>query len=173
MGPKHCGPNVLLCHIPGFVQTADAWLPASLIHGQDAQHRRAEEGADDGATAEEDGAEGAGAGFDRRVRELEGSILSGFQLCSGAGPLCEEPLEGVALCVEAVRFSGDEAEVAASTDVYGPWSGQVIGAVKEGTRRAFLAGPRRLVEAVFDCDVQTTSDMLGIQRAHDSTKLPN
>ena len=40
-------------------------------------------------------------------------------------------------------------------------SGQVIGAVKEGTRRAFLAGPRRLVEAVFDCDVQTSSDMLG------------
>jgi translation elongation factor EF-G len=38
---------------------------------------------------------------------------------------------------------------------------QVIGAVKEGSRRAFLAGPRRLIEAVFDCDVQSSSDMLG------------
>jgi ribosome assembly protein 1 len=28
-------------------------------------------------------------------------------------------------------------------------------------RKAFLEGPRRLVEAVFDCDVQTSSDMLG------------
>ena len=37
----------------------------------------------------------------------------------------------------------------------------MIGAVKEGTRKAFLVGPRRLVEAVFDCELQTSSDMLG------------
>jgi hypothetical protein len=49
-----------------------------------------------GGGAEEEGAGLAGgADFVRRVRELEGSIISGFQLCSAAGPLCEEPLEGL------------------------------------------------------------------------------
>jgi len=163
LGPKHSGPNVLLSHIPGFVQTPDAWLPPHMVHGDTSggDGGRAETGVVSAGGEEGGAAGGSEADFVRRVRELEGSVLSGFQLCSGAGPLCEEPLEGVAVCVESIRFLGDEAEVAASTDVYGPWSGQVIGAVKEGTRRAFLAGPRRLVEAVFDCEVQTSSDMLG------------
>ena len=48
-----------------------------------------------------------------------------------------------------------------SVSTYGPWSGQVISAVKEGCRAALLEGPRRLVEAVFACDVQTSSEQLG------------
>ena len=53
-----------------------------------------------------------------------------------------------------------------SVSTYGPWSGQVISAVKEGCRAALLEGPRRLVEAVFACDVQTSSEQLGKVRLH-------
>lgn len=37
---------------------------------------------------------------DKEYRELDQSIVSGFQLATLAGPLCEEPMQGVALIVE-------------------------------------------------------------------------
>ena len=43
-----------------------------------------------------------------------------------------------------------------SADVYGPWSGQVMSSMREGCRNAFLEGERRLVEAMFNCQVQTS-----------------
>ena len=145
LGPKHSGANVLLCGIEGFAHSPD-WFPAHLVVGSGVAGAACEPRDED---------------FVRRVRELEGSIVSGFQLCAAAGPLCEEPMEGVVMWVDGVEFLGDEEAVRTSTDVYGPWSGQVISAVKEGCRKAFLGGQRRLIEAVFDCDVQTSSDMLG------------
>ena len=144
LGPKHSGANVLLCGIEGFAHSPD-WFAHLVVGGGVAGAA--------GEPRDED--------FVRRVRELEGSIVSGFQLCAAAGPLCEEPMEGVVMWVDGVEFLGDEEAVRTSTDVYGPWSGQVISAVKEGCRKAFLGGQRRLIEAVFDCDVQTSSDMLG------------
>lgn len=46
-------------------------------------------------------------------------------------------------------------------DIYGPLSGQLISAVKEGCRRAFMSQPMRLMAAMYSCDVQATSDVLG------------
>ena len=40
--------------------------------------------------------------------------------------MCEEPLEGVAMFLEEVMLLGDEGEVYRTTDMYGPWSGQVL-----------------------------------------------
>uniref|UniRef100_A0A7S1DM63 Elongation factor EFG domain-containing protein n=1 Tax=Hemiselmis andersenii TaxID=464988 RepID=A0A7S1DM63_HEMAN len=94
-------------------------------------------------------------------KEVEGALITGFQLSTLSGPLCEEPMEGVAFVVDDVRFTGPPDEVHGVSDSYGPWSGQVISAVKEGCRAAFLAGERRLVEAVFDCQVTTQVDSLG------------
>eukprot|EP00961_Rhodomonas_salina_P135502 1823175-Rhodomonas_salina.1 len=75
-----------------------------------------------------------------------------------------------------VQISGTPEEMTTTTETYGPWSGQVthmprcldiycvpqvISAVKDGCRAAFLEGERRLVEAIFNCEVQTSADMLG------------
>ena len=46
-------------------------------------------------------------------------------------------------------------------DVYGPFSGQLISAVKEGCRRAFLSQPARLMAAMYTCDILATADVLG------------
>jgi len=140
LGPKHVGPNILLCHVEGFHPSAD-WIPPEFFDPK--EHP---------------------PGDEERLKllsEMESSAVTGFQICSLAGPLCEEPMEGVAFVVEAINLNGGAQEIAASTDVYGPWSGQVISAMREACRNAFLMGERRLVEALFDCDVQTTADMLG------------
>ncbi len=46
-------------------------------------------------------------------------------------------------------------------DSYGPLSGQLISAVKEGCRRAFMSQPMRLMAAMYSCEIQATADVLG------------
>lgn len=52
-------------------------------------------------------------------------------------------------------------EVAASSDCYGPVSGQLIAAVKEACRHAFQARPQRLMAAMYTCEIMATADVLG------------
>lgn len=162
-------------------------------------------------------------------REYDNSIVSGFQLATLAGPLCEEPLMGVCFVVEnwisleagsntlgitgmsrgktlgqervsnkedynvdgntdeneackdnekMNEMSGEkieypnnfstESENSSSKnapsqrlDRFGPFSGQLMSAVKEGCRRAFLLQPVRLMAAMYTCDIQTTAEVLG------------
>lgn len=113
---------------------------------------------------------------------MKNSIVSGFQLATLAGPLCEEPMRGVcftisswtretngraATSVHEQERHKEEAEdlpsggVSQTASVYGPLSGQLISAMKEGSRKAFLAQPSRLMAAMYSCDVQATADVLG------------
>ncbi len=50
---------------------------------------------------------------------------------------------------------------APAPDIYGPFSGQLISAVKEGCRRAFLAQPTRLMAAMYSCSILATAEVLG------------
>ena len=54
--------------------------------------------------------------------EYESSFVNGFQLASLAGPLCDEPMMGVAFCVE--EWSLDKSED--DTYAFGPFSGTVV-----------------------------------------------
>ena len=137
--------------------------------------------------------------------ENDNSLVSGFQLATISGPMCEEPMMGVCFVVEdwqreisdAQKFnsdytrsqneadanSGDDENPAKenstiskqdggnrksnetvrkpTSDIYGPLSGQLISAVKEGCRRAFMSQPMRLMAAMYSCEIQATSDVLG------------
>lgn len=53
--------------------------------------------------------------------EYESSFVNGFQLASLAGPLCEEPMMGVAFCVEEWTLNKAEGDDSAHT--FGPLSG--------------------------------------------------
>ncbi|CAI7756281.1 unnamed protein product [Closterium sp. NIES-54] len=119
---------------------------------------------------------------------LAGSVVSGFQLATSAGPLCEEPLWGLAFTVEVVIVKGagrpggafasitssssgtSSSEQQASYDTAPaqnvpvssvPISGQVMSAVKDACRAAVAANSPRLVEAMFLCEVTTTTEALG------------
>lgn len=48
-----------------------------------------------------------------------------------------------------------------ATDVYGPFSGQLMSAMKEGCRKAFLAQPARLMAATYTCNILATAEVLG------------
>uniref|UniRef100_A0A8C4TEJ3 Elongation factor-like 1 n=2 Tax=Erpetoichthys calabaricus TaxID=27687 RepID=A0A8C4TEJ3_ERPCA len=152
-------------------------------------------------------------------RDFDNSIVSGFQLATLSGPMCEEPLMGVCFIVEKwdmnlplsqpsrddyvnanasvklhsqgeqnggegnaeARQSGDEdckpiAPVSeaspcsaaqkrktetAGSDCYGPFSGQLIAAMKDACRYAFQVKPQRLMAAMYTCEIMATGEVLG------------
>ncbi|KAK9818827.1 hypothetical protein WJX74_007698 [Apatococcus lobatus] len=91
---------------------------------------------------------------------IESGVSAGFQLATSAGPLCDEPLWGVAFEVEAVLNGGAASTQQLAEDVYGPFSGQVTSAARQAFRRALLEANPRLVEAMFLCEVATASEAL-------------
>jgi len=95
---------------------------------------------------------------ERVLKELDHSIISGFQLAAASGPLCEEPMFGICFSISDFILYKPAAD---SVDKYGPFTGQVISTMKEGCRQAYQAGSMRLVEALYDCEVQVSSESLG------------
>lgn len=94
-------------------------------------------------------------------RDFDHSVVNGFQLRCNQGPLCEEPLRGVTFLVERwdLTMSGTEVTEEVGKDVYGPLSGQIITAVKEGCKRAFQRQPQRLMLATYKCAILCQSAM--------------
>jgi ribosome assembly protein 1 len=139
-GPRRVGPNMLINNIPGY-------------------------GASGGLLASE--ASETGSDKSEQIKKLGNSIVTGFQMASSAGPLCDEPVWGVALVLEDVVFhekKSDEdksEEEQAEASKYGPLSGQVISVMRTTSLMAFVKQPVRLVEAVYECTVQCQAEQLG------------
>ncbi|XP_027138710.1 elongation factor-like GTPase 1 [Larimichthys crocea] len=181
-GPRRYGPNILLNSVEGY-QRPSVWQ--CLVRGDKA-------GEDETQAAV--------------IRDFDNSIISGFQLATLSGPMCEEPLMGVCFSVERwdiqssalpqhqdsleedslshdasadskVEESAKTSEQtdgtatgpsqarrrpeAASSDCYGPVSGQLIAAMKEACRHAFQAQPQRLMAAMYTCEIMATAEVLG------------
>ncbi|KAJ0056722.1 hypothetical protein NL108_012665 [Boleophthalmus pectinirostris] len=161
-GPRRYGPNILLNSVDSYSRPS-VWQCLSR-HGDKPQNT---------------------------LRDLDNSIVSGFQLATLSGPMCEEPLMGVCFSVERWdvqtsaalqhRDSVEEDSVSqdaagdgegpgetagqskrrAEADCYGPVSGQLIAATKEACRQAFQAQPQRLMAAMYTCEIMATAEVLG------------
>ncbi|KAF6987630.1 hypothetical protein CFC21_005252 [Triticum aestivum] len=84
---------------------------------------------------------------------LRNIIISGFQEVTNAGPLCDEPMWGLAFIVEPYIFSGSPDSVNCSY--------QHKAAVREACRAAVLQSKPRLVEPMYFCEVTTPIERLG------------
>ncbi|KAL6346108.1 hypothetical protein AAG906_025388 [Vitis piasezkii] len=101
------------------------------------------------------------------AESLESSVISGFQLATAAGPLCEEPMWGLAFVIEA-RISPLEGQQSDDLETsyqpleqYGIFTGQVMNTVKDACRTAVLQKKPRLVEAMYFCELNTPTEYLG------------
>eukprot|EP01063_Lacrimia_lanifica_P024302 TRINITY_DN32230_c0_g1_i1.p1 TRINITY_DN32230_c0_g1~~TRINITY_DN32230_c0_g1_i1.p1 ORF type:complete len:1001 (+),score=444.09 TRINITY_DN32230_c0_g1_i1:62-3064(+) len=93
----------------------------------------------------------------RVVRQLNDSIIAGFQMAVEKGPLCDEPMTKVAFFVESLEV-GEETQAGAC---YGPLSGQVMSTINQACRQAFMQEGKRLVEPVYECDVLAADNCHG------------
>ena len=215
-GPRNSGPNILLNGIDGY-ERVSVWSTALEQAGQARP----------------------------TLRDYDNSIVSGFQLASLSGPLCEEPMMGVGFILRQWNYTTatgsasqtgqttigstsqarpttpdlscetdltsssttsqtgltdvrttmsdsageimpsstcqtglttpsstsqtgqttngapETSSASTTTDTYGPFSGQLISAMKEGCRKAFLAQPARLMAAMYSCNILATAEVLG------------
>jgi ribosome assembly protein 1 len=99
------------------------------------------------------------------IGAIEGNALTGFQMATERGPLCDEPLFGVKVTLEVYSkvdpVKGGDDDDGAGVDQYGPFSGQVISAAREAIRQSVLKAGPRLVEAMYLSVITTTSEALG------------
>lgn len=102
--------------------------------------------------------------YSRATKELENSLTTGFQLAVQAGPMCEEPMHGVAVFVENivygadfVRNNADAAEVSLPSSI----AGLAIGSTKEALRLCFLNTAPRIMEAALNVSLSVAGDALG------------
>ncbi|KAM3740501.1 hypothetical protein ACB098_08G103400 [Castanea mollissima] len=164
LGPRQIGPNILFT--PDFKRKGvDSFV---LIRGSSHVSQRLGfvDDSIDGDKAAETSSEVTQASS-MEAEHLESSVVTGFQLATAAGPLCDEPMWGLAFVVEAYisPFMGQANESETShqqqAEQYGIFTGQVITAVKDACRAIVLQKKSRLVEAMYFCELNTPPEYLG------------
>ncbi|KAJ3163462.1 Elongation factor-like GTPase 1 [Geranomyces michiganensis] len=188
-GPKRSGPNLLINNVPGYERVSWQQSVASKPRRTRTQSGAPleDEGEDDDASLalateslsiadttanyskEEQGetispTTPATARRQPTIQQYEGSIAAGFQVATLQGPLCAEPVMGVAFFLESFEFrvvDTTTTNATAAAAQLSALSGQIISSVKDACRQAFLTYSPRLMLATYSCDLQAPSEVLG------------
>lgn len=83
--------------------------------------------------------------------------------------MCHEPMHGVAVFLESITLSNppssasDEEQSSSSSarDKLGRLTGEVIKTVRDAIRQAFMDWSPRLMLAMYSCEIQASTDVLG------------
>ncbi|OIT33987.1 PREDICTED: elongation factor-like GTPase 1 [Nicotiana attenuata] len=164
LGPRQMGPNILLTpDVKGKSDDASVLIKGSP-HVSEKLGFMGD--SDDSGTSPESSTS-ADQTLLREAENLESSILSGFQLATAAGPLCDEPMWGLAFVIEAyisplaMLPNDSDTPPVPQPEQYGMFPGQVMTVVKDACRAAVLQRKPRLVEAMYFCELNTPHDQLG------------
>ncbi|KAI9082324.1 hypothetical protein K1719_035747 [Acacia pycnantha] len=162
LGPRQIGPNILFT--PDIeAESSDSSI---LIHGDSHVSERLGF-VDDSSTSNTlaDIPSNVNEALNMEAKRLESSVISGFQLATAAGPLCDEPMWGLAFVIEAYIYpylgQNNESEPHQQSEQYGIFAGQIITTVKDACRAAVLQNRPRLVEAMYFCELNTPTEYLG------------
>ncbi|KAK7918108.1 ribosome biogenesis protein Ria1 [Apiospora marii] len=134
-GPKRIGPNLLID------ATKDGGCLSKVFGTNNTNNSL---GADDSLNAS----------------HLSDKITYGFQLATNQGPLCNEPVRGIAVIIEDVQIEPPEDE-ASARDRLGRLTGEVIKTVQQFIRQGFLDWSPRLMLAMYSCEIQASTEVLG------------
>ncbi|KAI9715304.1 MAG: Cytoplasmic GTPase/eEF2-like protein (ribosomal biogenesis) [Chrysothrix sp. TS-e1954] len=95
------------------------------------------------------------------AQSLSDKIVYAFQLATAHGPLCQEPMQGVAVFLEDVTLSGPSAADQPTQDQSGRLTGEVIKTARESINQGFLEWSPRLFLAMYSCEIQASTEVLG------------
>ncbi|MCJ1404590.1 Cytoplasmic GTPase/eEF2-like protein (ribosomal biogenesis) [Xylographa trunciseda] len=88
-------------------------------------------------------------------------ISYAFQLATAQGPLCHEPIQGIAVFIEDVTVSPGVDEDTSGRDNLGRLTGEVIKTVRDSIQQGFLDWSPRLLLAMYSCEIQASTEVLG------------
>ncbi|KAF1357471.1 elongation factor Tu GTP binding domain-containing protein [Lizonia empirigonia] len=145
-GPRNRGPNILVDMTSAGI-CGKAYVSLSMITPQDdpANTPSLVDTADDADTSDRAST----------ARSFASTIIYAFQLATAQGPCCAEPVQGLAVFLQAVTLD-DTAE----TDHH-RLTGEVIKAVRSGIHTGFLDWSPRMLLAMYSCEIQASTDVLG------------
>ncbi|KAL1302410.1 hypothetical protein AAFC00_002807 [Neodothiora populina] len=136
-GPRRTGPNVL-------IDSTKGGICGKFLHStQDSKDQSS-------GTAET--AEGL------RAADFADKIAHAFQLATNQGPLCNEPIQGIAVFLENVTINQASSEEDFNM---GRLTGEVMKATRDGIRTGFLDWSPRILLAMYSCEIQSSAEVLG------------
>lgn len=93
-------------------------------------------------------------------RDISDKIAYAFQLATAQGPLCHEPMQGVAVFLEEVSSNSSPDTPSSSSENLGRLTSEVIKTVRDSIRQGFLDWSPRLLLAMYSCEIQASSKPL-------------
>ncbi|KAJ3558904.1 hypothetical protein NM688_g656 [Phlebia brevispora] len=94
-------------------------------------------------------------------RSFNNHLEAGFQLATFQGPLCAEPMEGLAFFVESLEVDHEGIEQEQEHNRLAQVTGSFISSVRNACRNGLLDWSPRLMLAMYECDIQASTDVLG------------
>ncbi|KAL9105363.1 MAG: hypothetical protein Q9227_009451 [Pyrenula ochraceoflavens] len=91
-------------------------------------------------------------------RDFSEIIAYAFQLATAQSPLCNEPMQGVAVFLEDVSIAAGEETLSRES---GRLTGEIITSVRSAIGSGFLDWSPRILLAMYSCIIQATPDVLG------------
>ncbi|KAF1970657.1 elongation factor 2 [Bimuria novae-zelandiae CBS 107.79] len=89
---------------------------------------------------------------------LTDKITYAFQLATAQGPLCAEPVQGIAVFLEDISLAHSTPE---DSDINsGRLTGEVIKTVRSSIHAGFLDWSPRMLLAMYTCEIQASTDVL-------------
>ncbi|KAG8903683.1 Cytoplasmic GTPase/eEF2-like protein (ribosomal biogenesis), partial [Tulasnella sp. 408] len=147
-GPHRVGPNILVDRMTGAVSLRKKSQKLNLL--------RVDPAALTSSTPEVGTPTASVAGEIRYLRDFDDCFETAFQIATNQGPLCAEPMQGMAFFVESIQLGGEgsaaDADAVQSKAV--TVRGALITAVKEAYRSGLLDWSPRLMLAMYSCDIQ-------------------
>jgi len=95
------------------------------------------------------------------VRDFESTLETGFQVATFQGPLCAEPVQGMAYFVEKLEVNEQAAHGEDAHSKLASAKGSLISTVRDACRKDLLDWSPRLMLAMYCCDIQASTDVLG------------
>ncbi|UZJ51728.1 hypothetical protein CBS101457_001048 [Exobasidium rhododendri] len=164
LGPKKVGPNLLIDARGARATHSLRKRTEAMIH----RHRDASLPVVDLAEKVDllsvGGKDENGHDRDRGMTEVEEAIDTGFQLATLQGPMCAEPMQGMAFFVDNVEMVASEKAEGGANAAHlnlSQLTSSLIASVRESCRNGLLDWSPRLMLAMYSCDIQASTDVLG------------
>jgi ribosome assembly protein 1 len=91
------------------------------------------------------------------AEDFTDKITYAFQLATAQGPLCNEPMQGVAVFLEDVTVAVPSDEDSTAREKMGRLTGEVIRTVRQSIYQGFLDWSPRMLLAMYSCEIQASS----------------
>ncbi|CAH7666943.1 hypothetical protein PPACK8108_LOCUS1310 [Phakopsora pachyrhizi] len=95
------------------------------------------------------------------IGEFDDMIETAFQLATFKGPLCAEPVQGMCFSIEDFKLDVTKFGVESIRSRWSQITGELISALQEAFKSAMLDWSPRLMLAMYTCEIQATTEVLG------------